>query len=107
MGARSMKRYDTLDELVVALCKDFTRRERLISNPATSHRTKVELKYMNYKIGEAAREVVGDDFLAYVREIGEAIGYASSSVGEVSERTYKLKKAEVKANIAKRLHLTD
>ena len=40
MGARSMKRYDTLDELVVALCKDFLRRERLISNPATSHRTK-------------------------------------------------------------------
>ena len=106
MGAKAVRR-DTLEEVVVALCKDFSRRERLIANPATSHRTRVELKYINYKLSEAAREVVGEDFPIYLREIGESIGYASSSVEEISESTYKLKKAEVKANIAKRLHLAD
>ena len=106
MGARLIKR-DTLDELVVALCKDFGRRERALMRSDISHRTKVELKYLNYKLSEAAREVVGDDFAAYIKEIGESVGYAKSELGEIGETAYKIKKAEVKANIAKKLHLTD
>ena len=106
MGARAVRR-DTLDELVVSFCKDFARRERMILRNDISHRTKVELKYINYKLSEAAREIVGDDFATYINEIGESVGYAKTKLCDVSEVTYKLRKAEVKANIAKKLHLTD
>ena len=106
MGSRAVKK-DTLDELVVSLCKDYKRRERSLAYQNLSHRTKVELKYINYKIAEAAKEVVGDDFATYIYEIGEAVGYAKSSLGDIGEINYKIKKAEVKSNIAKRLHLTD
>ena len=108
MGAwTKVTKKDTLDELIVALCKDFRRRERTINHINTSHRTKVELKYINYKLAEAAKEIVGDDFATYIYEIGESVGYAKTSLNDIGETAYKLKKSEVKANIAKRMHLSD
>ena len=106
MGSRFVKK-DTLDELVTSLCKDYARRERSLNMRTLSHRTRVELKYINYKIAEAAREVVGDDFATYINEIGESVGYAKSDIDGVSEKSYKTKKAEVKLNIARKLHLAD
>ena len=106
MGNRFVKQ-DTLDGLVVSLCRDFDRRERALCKNDVSHRTKVELKYINYKISEAAREVAGEEYAVYIKEIGREIGYAKTEISEISEAAYKLKKAEIKANIARRLHLTD
>ena len=100
-------RLDSLDGLIVALCRDTARREHQISREDVSRRTKTELRYISYKINEAAREVVGDDYMKYIREIGESVGYAKSQVGDISEAAYKLKKAEIKLCIARKLHLSD
>ena len=107
MGRRGVKIVDTLDDLIVSLCRDYFRREKAISLPGLSHRTKVELKYLNHKISEASKEIAGDDFLTYINEIGRSVGYAKSAVTDVSETEYKLKKSEIKANIAKKMHLSD
>ena len=87
MGKRAVM-VDTLDELVVLLCKDFLRRERMLACPEISHRTKVELKYINYKIVEAAREIVGNDYSTYIKEIGRAI----ENLSALSERTWTVKR---------------
>ena len=107
MGTTRGVRVDTLDELIVALCRDYERRERSILRSDTSHRTKVEMKYLNYKVKEAAMEIVGDDYALYINEIGRSIGYAKSKVQDISEIDYKLKKAKIKSNIAKKMHLSD
>lgn len=106
MGSRAIKK-DTLDELIIVLCKDYRRRERSLTYQNLSHRTKVELKYLNYKLAEAAKEVVGEDYATYIYEIGESVGYAKTAVGDVGESDYKIKKAEIKSNIARKLHLCD
>ncbi len=107
MGIRTVVRCDTLSELVSALCKDYTRRKEAIRQKRYSHRVSVEYKYINFKILEAAREIVGEDAELYIREIGNNVGYAKSDVNELSETAYKERKKEVKLNIAKRLHFTD
>ena len=99
-----MKYTDTLDNLIIAFCKDYSRRESAIRECAHSRRTIMEYKYLNARLREAACEIVGEDGDAYINEIGGKIGYANSSVN-VSESTYKQLKKEVKVNIAKKLHL--
>ena len=106
MGIRAV-RVDTLTELICAMCKDYDRRREAIKQKRFSHRVTVEMKYINFKILEGAREIVGEDAEKYIREIGYNIGYAKTDVEEISEISYKLKKADVKATIAKKLHLTD
>ena len=98
---------DTLDKLVIAFCKDYFFRKEAIESGATSKRTRMEYEYINGRIADAAREVVGDDYEIYIREIGEAIGYAYSDVMDISEGGYKQAKKEVKINVAKKLHLLD
>ena len=98
---------DTLDPLVVAFCKDFFFRKNAIESGECSSRTRMEYEYINGRISEAAREIVGDDFEIYIREIGEAIGYARSRAPDISDSGYKRFKKEVKINIAKKLHLMD
>ncbi len=106
MGVRAV-RQDTVSELVTALCRDYDRRLEGIKQNRFSHRVTVELKFINYKMLEAAREIVGCEAELYIREIGRGIGYAKSLSEEVSEAFYKQKKAEVKVNIAKKLYFID
>ncbi len=97
----------TLDGLIIAMCKDYARRERALMTKSCSPRTMMEYKYLNIRLHEAAQEVAGEHASAYINEIGEKIGYAYSKAGAVSESTYKMRKKEVKLNIARKLHLID
>ena len=106
MAGRNVK--DSLDELVRALCFDYARRARAISERSVSHRTDTEFRYYNFKIFDAAAEVVGEAYAEiYIKEIGERCGYAKSDIYPVSEVTYKQRKRFVMDNIAKKLHLRD
>ena len=98
---------DTLNLLVVAFCRDFFSRKEEIEKKALCRRTLMEYEYINGRIADAAREVVGDDYECYIREIGESKGYAKSDTLYVSETEYKHLKKSVKVNIAKKLHLLD
>ena len=98
---------DTLDALVVAFCRDYFHRKHAIEDGKCSPRTRMEYEYINRRIAEAAREVVGTDYEIYIKEIADGAGYARSSVECISESSYKTYKKEVKVNIAKKLHLLD
>ena len=98
----------TLDTLVIALCLDFERRQAVIVGGKATKRTDTEYRYYNFKILDAAADIVGDDMAKlYIKEIGERIGYAKSEVDDVSEVTYKNYKRMIKDNIARKLHLSD
>ena len=97
----------TLDRLVVALCCDLERRERAIAERRVSHRTEMEYRYINHRMMEAAEEICGDRARIYIEEVALRTGYASSSVDNASEVTYKLRKQAMKQNIARYLHLLD
>ena len=110
MGARYLSTIgyrETLDVLVVAFCKDYFNRKAAIADGTVSRRTRMEYEYVNHRIAEAAHEIVGEDFEIYIREIGEAKGYAKSEMLDISESTYKIYKKEVKINVARKLHLLD
>lgn len=97
----------TLDMLIVAFCKDYFDRKSVIESGIGTKRTRMEYEYINSRIADAAREIVGDDFEIYIKEIGNASGYAKSCVSYISESGYKKYKRAVKVNIAKKLHLID
>lgn len=98
----------TLDNVIVALCRDYERRETAIREGSYKRRTLMEYRYLNARIFDAAAEYVGErDALLLIKEIGEKIGYAKSRFYRISEGNYKLKKSEVKRAIALNLHLTD
>lgn len=99
----------SLDVLVIALCRDYARRVREIENAYVGRRTLAELRYLNIKVLWAASEVVGERYAeAFVREIGEGIGYAKSELMDhMSEVSYKRYKTLIKENIAKKLHLAE
>ena len=98
----------TVDTLVIALCLDYARRQNAILERSVSKRTDTEFRYYNFKIFDAAAEIVGDRFAErYIKEIGTRLGYAKSEVECVSEITYKNYKRLIKDNIAKKLHLCD
>ena len=98
---------ETLDFLIIALCRDFATRERAIEEKSCKRRTLMEYEYINRRLVYAAEEIVGSEYRIYIREIGEKIGYAYSEIDGVSETEYKERKKEVKLNIARRLHLLD
>ena len=98
----------TLDELVIALCADFGRREDASAGPEINPRCRMEYEYLNYRIYEGANEVVGERYARlYINEIGKKIGFAQSKHTAISERMYKLQKRLVKYNIARKLHLVE
>ena len=98
----------TLDILVVALCRDYERRRRAIEEGSFSRRTLMEYRYINFRILEAAAEIVGErDAARFIFEIGEGIGYAKSELYRMSEADYKNKKCKVKRAVAQKLHLLD
>ena len=98
---------ETLDFLIIALCRDFETRERSIKEKSCNRRTLMEYEYINRRIMDAAREIVGESYGIYIKEIGERIGYAYSRIDHLSETDYKIKKREVKLNIARKMHLLD
>ena len=96
----------SLEILVCALCLDFRRRAEAIKNKSVSRRTETEFKYYNYKMLDAAAEVVGERFAEiYIYEIGNNVGYAKTAVDCVSEVTYKQYKQRIRENIIRELHL--
>lgn len=108
MGARYIEKgyTDTLDGVIVALCKDYCRRRESGSGIGYSKRTMMEYDYINSILTRAAAEIVGEgDADVMLAEIGDRIGYAYSAIEAVSESTYKTMKKEVKLNIAKKLHM--
>lgn len=98
---------DTVNLIVVAFCRDFFARKAAIDGKQLSRRTLMEYEYINTRLTDAVREIVGDDYETYIREIGEGIGYAGSNVLDICESEYKKIKKEAKVNIAKKLHLID
>lgn len=99
---------DTLDGLVVSLCRDFPRREAAVREGRCTGRTAVEYKYINHKIKEGALEIAGERYArAFIDEIGRKRGYAVSDIDGMSESMYKLSKQSIKINIARKLHLID
>lgn len=105
MGVARVDLPKTLDALVVALCADYFRRKEAIEARSVVHRTDTEYRYYNFKIYDAAAEIVGEsECELYIKEIGEHVGYAYSSV-DTSEQSYKLRKRLVKERIACALHL--
>ena len=108
MRNRNVNKSSSLDVLITALCLDYPRREKAIRDGLSSRRTLTEYRYFNFKIYEAVKEVVGEEFAyVYIKEIGENIGYANTALDTLSEVAYKQRKKEVKENIAKKLHLED
>ena len=108
MRNRNVNKKSSLDILISALCLDFPRRENAISEALASRRTLTEYRYLNFKIFDAVKDVVGEELaMLYIKEIGENIGYANSRLDILSEVAYKQRKKEVKDNIAKKLHLQD
>ena len=100
----------TLDALCVALCADFRRRARTIAERSASRRTIFEYRYLNDHIFFATLSFVGERECAmrYIEEIGNKVGYANSFFAdEISEVTYKRRKAEIKRRILVSLHLED
>ena len=98
---------ETLDFLIIALCRDFETRERSIKEKSCNRRTLMEYEYINRRLVDAAREIGGESYGIYIKEIGERIGYAYSRIDHLSETDYKVKKREVKLNIARKMHLLD
>lgn len=98
----------SLDSLVIALCLDYTRRSEDILADKASKRTLMEYRYINYRMEDAAMEIVGvKGAELFIKEIGKKIGYAYSGIDFLSETAYKQQKREVKINIARKLHLLD
>lgn len=97
---------DTLDNLVVALCMDYSRREEIILGRMADRRIDNELRYINFKMFDATAEIVGESRAeTFINEIGNRIGFASSSELYMSEGMYKRYKSLVKENIIKKLYL--
>lgn len=98
----------SVSELVRALCLDYPRRADAIYNHSVSGRVENEFKYYNYKIFDAAAEIVGEAMAEnFIREIAERTGYASSEVRNMCETTYKTHKRDTAVNIARKLYLID
>ena len=97
---------DTLDELVIALCLDYRRRQNAIEEKNISKRIDTEYRYYNFKIYDASAEIVGERLAeGYIEEIGRRVGYAKSALCCFSEVMYKNYKRKIIDNIAKKLHL--
>ena len=95
---------ESLGSLIVALCRDYGRRRGEVGGRTTDRRVTAEYNYLDRRIYDGACEIVGEELgLLFIREIGEAVGYANSAA-PFGESHYKRLKREVKINIAKKPH---
>ena len=98
----------SLDDVIIALCRDYLRREDVVSVSGCNERTSIEYRYLNYRIKEAADEIVGERYaLLFIEDIGKKMGYARSRIEGFSESDYKTMKRALKLGIARALHLLD
>ena len=96
----------TLEEIIKAYCADFERRARVITEKNAPYNVIMEYRFLNYRIFCAASEAGGyRNALGFIRDIGSGTGYAKSQLSAMSESVYKIRKREVKLNIARRLSL--
>lgn len=98
----------SLEMLIVALCADYQRRKEVIENRRAQRRVDTELRYLNFKIYDAAAEIVGEELAElFIYEIGSEVGYAKSEASFMSESTYKIYKKRVKDNLSVKLYLRE
>ena len=96
----------TLEEVIIALCADFDRRQTAIKEKALPKRVLLEYKFLNLRILEGAMDIVGiKDAKIFIDDIGARRGYAKSCVDGISEPKYKVTKACVKKSSARKLSL--
>ena len=96
----------TLEEIIIALCADFDRRQTEIKEKRLPKCVLMEYKFLNFRILEGVMEIVGtENARLFIDDIGSRRGYAKSSIDGLSEPKYKVKKAEAKLSIAKKLSL--
>ncbi len=94
-----------IDAVAVSLCADYFRRKRCIDEMCVDKRVRMEYSYINAKLIDAAASIVGFPMAEiFIKEIGEAVGYANSKVDNMSESTYKIKKKEIKAKILNNIY---
>lgn len=102
------RRAELLDRLIVAICADYERRRAEIEEGTVSPRVKMEYKYMNSRVFDAAGEISGGALAEiFINEIGNGTGYSHSKASGISESAYKIYKKEIKSNIARKLSLKD
>ena len=95
-----------LNDVITALAADYDRRKRAITEDRLPRRVLMEYAYINTRMLAAAGEVVGLAFAeAFIREIGENVGFIASEVNFMCESSYKISKRKIKQNIAKKLYL--
>ena len=96
-----------LSVLVRAQFGDFERRRRILEQESPKRRVRMEMVYLNTRLYDAAAELVGASLAdAFIRDIGEGIGYTSSSLFDcMSEACYKRYKSELIRSEARRLYL--
>ena len=98
----------SLKELIRAECLDYFRREEELKRRDLARRVRMEFAYLDSKIEDAVRSVVGDALCeVFIKEIGENVGYAKSAVYCYSERIYKERKRECIQKIAEKLYLSE
>ncbi len=95
-----------VERVVSALCADYPRREGIILRKNAPYNVIMECRFLNYRILDAAMEIAGTrDAISFINDIADGRGYATSDLWALSEKSYKLRKGEVKNNIARRLSL--
>jgi hypothetical protein len=95
-----------VEEIIKSLCADYTRRALVIECRNAPFNVIMEYRFLNYRMMNAAIEVAGPrDARCFIKDIGEATGYAESDLFLLSESVYKQRKNAVKNNIARRLSL--
>ena len=98
----------SLDDVIISLCRDYKRREDIVKSSGCTERTAIEYRYLNYRMREAAEDIAGEVYaVAFIRDIGEKIGYARTEIEGFCEADYKSTKLRIKLGIARSLHLLD
>lgn len=106
--AREMSRtaIKQIDEIVIALCGDYSRRDAAIREMSVPRRVRMEYVYINTRLLVAASEICGfASAERLIEEIGGRVGYAKSELESISETSYKALKSRAKRRIAKALYL--
>ena len=95
-----------VDRLVVAVCGDYERRERLLHRRELPPEVRACLEEMNRRIDAAIAEVCEPGICLQIRrDIGERRGARRTPLYCLGEATYKRRKHEAKLSIARALRL--
>lgn len=95
-----------VDRMVVAICGDYDRRERILRRSAAAPEVLAYLAELNRTIDRAVAEVCEAGICRQIRlDIGERRGARRTPLYCLGETTYKRRKHDAKIAIAKALHL--